>query len=111
MSDFVFINLHREGVGFTTPALSVFQDQVEASRFFLQFPLNLNTSASALGDAYAKAQIFGNLVADRSKYVAERVSTPLVARDMLSIVQAFGQDKLQYWGFSCVILVSFALKS
>ena len=32
----------------------------------------------------------------------ERVSAPLVARDMLIIVNALGQKKLQYWGFSYV---------
>ena len=78
----------------------MFQEQVEAAKFFLQFPLNLNSSPSALGEAYGRANIMAELAADRAKFVAERVSTPTVARDMLSIVKAFGQDKLQYWGFS-----------
>ena len=38
------------------------------------------------------------------RFVAERMSTPLVARDMLSIVEALGQDKLQYWGISYVFM-------
>lgn len=65
-----------------------------------RFPLNLNASISDLGEAYAAASIAASIAADRSRFVAERVSTPLVARDMLSIVRAYGQDKLQYWGFS-----------
>lgn len=62
--------------------------------------MSLNASSSALGEAYVRAQILGNLVQERDRFVAERVSTPTVARDMLSIVQAAGEEKLQYWGFS-----------
>lgn len=68
----------------------------------MKFPENLNASELALGEAYARANILGNIVADRLRFVAERVSTPLVAADMLSIAKALGQDKLQYWGFSYV---------
>lgn len=37
---------------------------------------------------------------DRVQLVAESVSTPAVATDMLNIVKAFGQDKLNYYGVS-----------
>ena len=93
-------DIYLKGIGATTPTLSVFDDQVESGKFLVQFPLNLNSSPSALGEAYSRANILANLVADRARFVAERVSTPIVARDMLSIVKAFGRDKLQYWGFS-----------
>lgn len=90
------------GVGATTPHFAVFTDQVEAGKFYMEFPETLNSSVSSLGEMYARAGIGGNIVADRARFVAERLSTPLVARDMLSVVKAFGQDKLQYWGFSYV---------
>ncbi|KAL5524558.1 hypothetical protein ACEPAF_9698 [Sanghuangporus sanghuang] len=98
--EFDLVGFDPRGVGSTTPHLSIFNDQVEAGKFFLEFPETLNSSSSSLGEAFARANIAGNIVADRARFVAERVSTPLVARDMLSIVKAFGQDKLQYWGFS-----------
>ncbi|EJC98089.1 alpha/beta-hydrolase [Fomitiporia mediterranea MF3/22] len=97
---FDLVGFDPRGVGFTTPSLTAFADRVEAGKFFSQFPLDLNASMSSLGEAYARGKILSNLVKDRARYVAERVSTPLVARDMLSIVKAFGQDKIQYWGFS-----------
>ena len=62
--------------------------------------MNLNASPSALAETYARGQALSNIVAERSRYVAERVSAPLVVRDMLSILDALGQEKLQYWGFS-----------
>ncbi|EJC98014.1 alpha/beta-hydrolase [Fomitiporia mediterranea MF3/22] len=97
---FDLVSFDPRGVGFTTPGLNVFEDQVEAGKYYSQFTLDLNASASTLGEAYARARILSNLVADRARFVAERMSTPIVARDMLGIVNAFGQEKLQYWGFS-----------
>ena len=46
------------------------------------------------------AHHLGDLAAERMQGVAEHVSTPVVARDMLNIVEALGHEKLQYWGFS-----------
>lgn len=89
-----------EGVGFTTPKIVAFESQLDAAKYHYQFPANLNSSTSSLGEAYARAQILGNIAEERNKFVAERVSTPTVARDMLSIIQAAGEEKLQYWGFS-----------
>lgn len=44
--------------------------------------------------------IMGRLGENNAKAVAETISTPNVARDMLSIVQAFGRETLMYWGVS-----------
>ena len=88
------------GVGNTTPPLSIFKDPIEAGKFFSEFPLNMNESISSFGDAYSMALILGDLAADRAKKVAESLSTPTVVRDMMSILNALGQEKLQYWGVS-----------
>lgn len=61
---------------------------------------SFNASPSALGRAYAFVHNLGDMALKRAEKVARHVSTPVVARDMLSIAQAAGQDKLQYWGFS-----------
>lgn len=87
-------------VGETTPVLSVFKDPQEALELYATFPLNAEDSVSSLGRAYAISQIVANLVDDRAKLVAESVSTPAVAMDMLQIARALGQDKVNYWGIS-----------
>ena len=95
------------GVGYTTPGLNTFTNQVEAGKFYLQLPDNVNATESSFGEAYAWSEILSGIVADRMRFVAERMSTPLVARDMLSIVEALGQDKLRYWGISYVSTSEF----
>ena len=40
------------------------------------------------------------LASDRIPEVAKSLGTTTVARDMLSIINAFGMEKLQYWGIS-----------
>lgn len=49
------------------------------------------------------AQLIGDISKARSEKVAAHVSTPAVARDMLTIVKAHGREKIQYWGFSYAI--------
>ena len=44
--------------------------------------------------------ILGRLGESNAKAVAETLSTPSVVRDMMGINNAFGREKLQYWGFS-----------
>ena len=101
------LRLLRLGIGYTTPGMfpSGKEDMLndpELIYLSLQWSENLNSSASSLHSLYGKAQILGNLAYDRPgiRDVSPYVGTPTVARDMLSIVEAFGQEKLQYWGFS-----------
>ena len=88
------------GVGETTPAFAPFKDAAEAAQLFSTYSVNANESISAIGRNFALMEILDRLVNARAKEDAESVGTPAVARDMLSIVNAFGQDKLQYWGVS-----------
>ena len=88
------------GVGQTTPPLAIFDSSIEAGIFYSTYPSNFNESVSSLGRGYALNQIRGNIAVDRAEKVAASMSTPAVARDMLNMVEAFGRDKLSYWGFS-----------
>ena len=88
------------GVGQTTPLLALFESPAEALEFFAPYPLNVNESISSLGRAIAQLQNLAELADSRAKTVAESMSTPTVAMDMLSIVRAFGRDKLNYYGVS-----------
>lgn len=89
----------RLGLGFTTPTLMTLEDR-EQAMFHARSLRTVNSSDTALSELYANEQILGNLAKTRMEHVAQFVSTPMVARDMLSIVRAHGHEKLQYWGFS-----------
>ncbi|GJE98454.1 alpha/beta-hydrolase [Phanerochaete sordida] len=88
------------GVGFTTPPLAFFESPAEALEFFAPYPFSANDSASSLGRIFAQSRILSDLADTRAGAVAESVSTPTVALDMLSIVRAFGREKLSFYGVS-----------
>ncbi|GJE95976.1 hypothetical protein PsYK624_121690 [Phanerochaete sordida] len=88
------------GVGFTTPSLEVFHTAAEALAFYGAYPFNANESIASFGRGYAQVQILGSLAAARASTVAESVSTPAVAMDMLAISRAFGFEEVNYWGIS-----------
>ncbi|GJE95991.1 alpha/beta hydrolase [Phanerochaete sordida] len=88
------------GVGDTTPYLSVFASAVEAIEFFSSYPYNADAGVSSVGQIYAQSQILGELATLRAQTVAESVSTPAVATDMLQIARAFGYEEVNYWGVS-----------
>lgn len=87
------------------PSITAFLGNHEAGLFFSEYPVNINTSSDALGRAYAYINMLGDLAEHRSTQSAQSVSTPMVARDMLTIVNALVREKLQYWGFSFVMMI------
>ena len=60
----------------------------------------VNSSSDSFTQTYARSELLGDLTLKRARHAAEYVSTANVARDMLTITQAHGRDKLLYWGFS-----------
>lgn len=94
------------GTGATTPSLTMFKDSVEAGQLISAYAYNANESYSTIGRNFALVEVLDTFANDRAKKVAESVGTPAVARDMMSITKALGQDKLQYWGFSYVGMMS-----
>ena len=87
-------------MGQTTPPLTIFKDAVEAAQLFSTYQFHANESESAIGRDFAIIELLNDLATDRVKTVAESAGTVANARDMLSIIDAFGSEKLQYWGFS-----------
>jgi hypothetical protein len=67
---------------------------------------SLNSSDDAISRAYAHSLILGQLASERDAGSLRYINTENTARDMLRIVQAHGQEKLQFWGFSCVEIAS-----
>ncbi|THH30474.1 hypothetical protein EUX98_g3728 [Antrodiella citrinella] len=72
----------------------------EEGLFYTKFTSLVNSSDNALGAMHATSHVVGDFAKARVGDIAQHVSTPVVARDMLSITKAHGRDKLQYWGFS-----------
>ncbi|GJE95989.1 alpha/beta hydrolase [Phanerochaete sordida] len=89
--------------GNTTPTLAIWHSSTEALQFYSDFEQNFNSSHEAFGIGFAQEQVFGKLAEERIANVSQAVSTPAVAMDMLSIVRAFGFEKVNYWGVSYVV--------
>ena len=90
------------GIGRTEPAVDIFPDLAEGTRWRLilgQTPL-VNTTLDAVSRQHAMALVYGDLADARTQSASPYVSTALVCRDMLRIMNAHGMDELQYWGFS-----------
>ena len=60
----------------------------------------LNHRPDGPANAFAKAAITGKLALARDNGVLQHINTEQTARDMLRITEAYGYEKLRYWGFS-----------
>ncbi|KAK7468354.1 hypothetical protein VKT23_002869 [Stygiomarasmius scandens] len=96
-NQFDFIGFDPRGVTFSSPNVTVAE---ETSTFFTQEPLDLNSTLQALPYAWAGWQAFGQAAQARDNGILDFVTTGNVARDMLEMTQALGQEKLQYYGAS-----------
>jgi pimeloyl-ACP methyl ester carboxylesterase len=98
------VHLTSLGVGRTTPRVSLYGTDIERALWTQWEWPGLNASTNAIQLAWARAQILGRLAEERDCGGAKHVSTDTVARDMLRITQAYGRDRIQYWGFSYLSL-------
>jgi pimeloyl-ACP methyl ester carboxylesterase len=64
-------------------------------------PWNLEFEA---GEMYTKAENGARACEDTMGEYGGYVNTPQTAADMDSILDAIGQEKMYYWGFSCEFL-------
>jgi pimeloyl-ACP methyl ester carboxylesterase len=93
------------GVSYSTPTVSFFRTAAERALWMpatsdIVFPA-LNQTADAVAQQWARAQILGQLAVNRNdgNYI-QYITTDNTARDMLRITEAFGFEKVQYWGVS-----------
>ncbi|KAH7092788.1 alpha/beta-hydrolase [Auriculariales sp. MPI-PUGE-AT-0066] len=96
--EFDHVGLDPRGVGLSTPQLKIWQAVAEQRAWVQSFPNALN--GDNLGRGFVAAKTLGSLVEQRTSREASLMSTAFVARDMLRIVEAFGQKQLQFYGFS-----------
>jgi hypothetical protein len=62
--------------------------------------VDLNLTTGSLGTQWAKAQITNKLAEERASDVLPYIQTDFTARDMAAILDAYGEEKLKYWGYS-----------
>ncbi|CAG8954495.1 hypothetical protein HYFRA_00004408 [Hymenoscyphus fraxineus] len=87
------------GTGKTLP-FSCVSSELEAVSLFSDLTLG-NSSDTALGRLWAKGEIFSNTCLQKANETGSLIGTAFVARDLISVVDALGEDGLlRYWGFS-----------
>nr|GAT44291.1 predicted protein [Mycena chlorophos] len=103
-AEYDIVGFDPRGVSFSTPTISWFLNDAERA---LWYPPNQNTvlpsvneTALGLPYAYTRAQVQSQVAAGRDADVMQFMTTDYTAQDMLSITEAFGFEKLKYWGVS-----------
>ncbi|KAJ7111239.1 TAP-like protein-domain-containing protein [Mycena epipterygia] len=102
---FDIVGFDPRGVSYSTPIATFFKTDVERellipSAATIVYP-SLNASSDALAQVWGDMQLLGQLaVARNTDDYLQHMTTDNIARDMLRITEAFGYEKLQYWGVS-----------
>ncbi|KAJ7598026.1 hypothetical protein C8J56DRAFT_1159731 [Mycena floridula] len=112
-SQFDIVSFDPRGVGHSTPAANFLT--ADLAKAFWDYSPNFNVvnhtlSTSSIPRLWAQSQVLGHLVKKLDTGILSHITTDNVARDMLSIVEAYNETKLQYWGVSygTVIGATFA---
>ncbi|KAJ6569125.1 TAP-like protein-domain-containing protein [Mycena capillaripes] len=103
--EFDIVGFDPRGVSYSKPTISFFKTDVER-RFLIPsaevvvYP-SLNASSNAVSKTFGDFGLLGQLALQSdTEHHLQHMSTDNIARDMLRITQAFGFEKLQYWGVS-----------
>ncbi|KAK7036366.1 Abhydrolase-4 domain-containing protein [Favolaschia claudopus] len=96
---FDLVGFDPRGIARSLPRASFFTTQAERAQFPPQ--ISLNASQDAFGRTMANSMLEATLAGARDDHGSLRfINTEATARDMMKIVEAYGEEKLQYWGFS-----------
>ncbi|KAF9474278.1 alpha/beta-hydrolase [Pholiota conissans] len=96
---FDIVGFDPRGIGRSTPRTSLFKNDVERAIWDAGSG-QVNTTDEGVAKTWARAIVLGQNAADNDDGSLQFMNTEQTARDMLSIVEAHGRSKLQYWGFS-----------
>ncbi|SJL15398.1 uncharacterized protein ARMOST_18895 [Armillaria ostoyae] len=97
------ISFDPRGVGNSTPRTEFFPSKEEHSLWLAStnhWTYAVNSTSDQIPHLWASAQVIAELAKEADNGILNYISTDNVARDMLQISEAAGQEKLQYWGFS-----------
>ncbi|KAF8152839.1 hypothetical protein K438DRAFT_1525004, partial [Mycena galopus ATCC 62051] len=101
-SQYDIVSFDPRGVSYSTPVASFFETDAERAIWNAgSLPTSLNASAEALQNDWGRGKLLGQLAAQRdTSGILEYMTTDNVARDMLTITEGFGYDKVKYYGVS-----------
>ncbi|KAK0221350.1 TAP-like protein-domain-containing protein [Armillaria fumosa] len=97
------VSFDPRGVGNSTPRAQFFLSKGEQYQWLAStnnWAAVVNTSSDQIPHLWASAQVLAELAQEADNGILNYISTDNVARDMLRISQAAGQEKLQYYGDS-----------
>ncbi|SJL15399.1 uncharacterized protein ARMOST_18896 [Armillaria ostoyae] len=97
------ISFDPRGVGNSTPRAEFFLSKEEHYQWLAStnhWTYAVNSTSDQIPHLWASAQVIAELAKERDNGILNYISTDNVARDMLQISEAAGQEKLQYWEFS-----------
>ncbi|KAJ6562149.1 Alpha/Beta hydrolase protein [Mycena capillaripes] len=104
-NQFDVVGFDPRGVSFSKPSLSFLKTAAERETWTpadlnIRFA-SLNATSESIPSRWAHFQLIGQLAEQRdTENLLQHFTTDNVARDMLRITEAFGFEKLQYWGVS-----------
>ncbi|KAJ6569126.1 TAP-like protein-domain-containing protein [Mycena capillaripes] len=104
-NQFDIVGFDPRGVSFSKPSVSFFKTAAERELWTpadlnLRYP-SANATSEVMSNRWAQFQLIGQLAQERdTEDILQYITTDNVARDMLRITEAFGFEKLQYWGVS-----------
>ncbi|KZS99013.1 hypothetical protein SISNIDRAFT_492314 [Sistotremastrum niveocremeum HHB9708] len=93
-------------INMTTPSIDCFASEGDSMRIdsleaLIPYPFESNYSTDSIKLLDAHYAVWGQACATHgNQNMLRAVSTAFVARDMKSIMEALGQEKLNFWGFS-----------
>ncbi|KAK7040312.1 hypothetical protein VNI00_009780 [Paramarasmius palmivorus] len=97
---FDVVGFDPRGVSRSTPRVEFFESREERTLWYIPPGTELNHSSVDVASFWARSKINGQLVQERFIDLLPYFTTSHVAQDMLHIADAYGVEKLQYWGFS-----------
>jgi hypothetical protein len=118
--EFDILSFDPRGTGATTPRAQCFASESQAKIWYLQDGPLLNTMDESIPLAQNRQKAMAELCLkamggngkEELNGKAEEwgpgrfMTTASVATDMLRIVEKLGQEKLQYWGIVCYLMVT-----
>lgn len=96
--DFHLLSFDPRGVNGSIPQALCYPSDQYRNGDFSSNPWDLEYEA---GKMYTRAENKARACADTMGEHGAYVNTPQTAADMNSIIDALGQEKMYYWGFSC----------
>jgi pimeloyl-ACP methyl ester carboxylesterase len=101
-SNYDVVSFDPRGMANSVPKINLFKSEAQQEEFNLgsdAFDMEIS-DFNTLPQRYAKMQKFGDVAKKNAGNILKYMTTDNVARDMLSIVKAHGEEKLQFWGIS-----------